>query len=102
MSRKQISLILMLLVLMIPGYLPVWAQSGDQSDWPECYGRLDDIYAWIHAYNEKHPDLIEIYDIGDTFCKTAQGCRSPGGDIIYGRDILVGRLTNENSASPQQ
>lgn len=75
------------------------ARNDQLSAWPECYSTLDELYAWITAYAQAHPDLIEIYDIGDSFCKQQGGCVTPGGDTIAGRDILVVRITNENAAS---
>jgi hypothetical protein len=70
--------------------------------WPACYGRLDEIYAWLAAYAEAHPDFIELYDIGDSFCKQRGGCKTRMGDVIAGREILVARITNENATSPKE
>lgn len=81
---------------------PPSAIRNSPSAWPECYSTLDEIYAWIAAYAQAHPDLIEVYDIGDSFCQQQGGCVTPGGDVITGRDILVARITNENAASPKQ
>jgi hypothetical protein len=81
---------------------PPSAIGHPPSAWPECYSTLDEIYAWITAYAQAHPDLIEVYDIGDSFCRQQGGCVTPGGDVIAGRDILVARITNEKAAFPKQ
>lgn len=68
-----------------------------QSKWPRHYSRLDELYAWIADYDRLYPDLIQVYDIGDSFCKQRGSCQTPGGDSIRGRDILSVRITNEKA-----
>jgi len=70
--------------------------------WPGCYSKLEDVYAWMHSFAAAHPDLVELYDIGDSGCKQRGGCVTPGGDRIPGADIYVARITNERAASPKE
>ncbi len=72
------------------------------SKWPQHYSRLDDLYTWITAYERLYPDLIEVYDIGDSYCKQKGTCRTPGGDLLQGRDILAVRITKETAKYPKK
>jgi carboxypeptidase T len=70
--------------------------------WPACYHRLDEIYAWSVAFAAEHGHLVERIDIGDSFCKIAGGCVTPGGDSIPGGDLLVMRVTNRRADGIKQ
>jgi hypothetical protein len=78
----------------------------DQADplepWPGCYNHLDDVYAWLEDFAGQNAELMEVFDIGDSWCKSQGGCTTPGGDALAGRDILVARITAEGSTSPKE
>jgi len=70
--------------------------------WLPCYSTIDQIYAWIDSFTAAHPDLLEVIDIGDSFCKERGRCTTPGNDTLKGRDILVMRVTSEGATSPKE
>lgn len=82
--------------LEVLGSAPASTQS-----WPGCYRTLDEAYRWVDEYAGRHTWLVEVLDIGDSYCKTAGGCTTPGGDRIAGRDLLVARVTNGLSVAPK-
>lgn len=77
-------------------------QADPLTPWPGCYNRLDEVYAWLEDFAGQNGELMEIFDIGDSWCKTQGGCTTPGGDALAGRDILVARITAEGSISPKE
>ena len=78
------------------------AQSAPLEPWPACYRKLDAVYGWLQAYAAEHAELVDVIDIGDSWCKAQGGCTTPGGDSLAGRDILVARITAEGAASPKE
>jgi hypothetical protein len=70
--------------------------------WPGCWRTLDETYRWADLFARTHPWLVEVLDIGDSFCLAAGSCRTPGRDVIAGRDLLVLRITNTRSAAPKR
>lgn len=69
--------------------------------WPACYNRLDTLYSWLQTYAAAHPNLIELFDYGDSWCKQQGGCTTTGGQFIAGYDLWVARITNELAAGPK-
>jgi hypothetical protein len=69
--------------------------------WPACYNRLDTLYSWLYAYEQAHPNLVEVIDYGDSWCKQHGGCTTTGGQYLGGHDLLVARITNELAAGPK-
>jgi hypothetical protein len=71
------------------------------SAWPACYNRLDTLVSWLYAYERAHPNLVEVIDYGDSWCKLQDGCFTTGGQYLGGHDLLVARITNELAAGPK-
>lgn len=71
--------------------------AAELPPWPGCYRTQEAIYAEVEALVRAHPDLLDLIDIGDSLCKAAGGCTTPAGDSIPGADLLVVRVTNEES-----
>ncbi len=69
--------------------------------WPACYNRLDTQVSWLYNYEQAHPNLIEVIDYGDSWCKQQDGCFTTGGQYLGGYDLLVARITNELAAGPK-
>ena len=69
--------------------------------WPSCYNRLDALYSWLQSYAAAHPNLIELIDYGNSWCKQVGGCTTTGGQNIAGYDLWVARVTNELAAGPK-
>ncbi|HNU05404.1 MAG TPA: M14 family zinc carboxypeptidase [Anaerolineae bacterium] len=69
--------------------------------WPACYSRLDTLYSWLTSYAAAHPNLVEVIDYGDSWCKQQGGCTTTGGQYLGGHDLLVARITNELAAGPK-
>ena len=69
--------------------------------WPSCYNRLDALYSWLQSYAAAHPNLIELIDYGNSWCKQVGGCTTTGGQTIAGYDLWVARVTNELAAGPK-
>ena len=69
--------------------------------WPSCYNRLDTLYSWLQSYAAAHPNLIELIDYGNSWCKQEGGCTTTGGQNIAGYDLWVARVTNELAAGPK-
>ena len=69
--------------------------------WPSCYNRLDTLYGWLQSYAAAHPNLIELIDYGNSWCKQEGGCTTTGGQNIAGYDLWVARVTNELAAGPK-
>lgn len=70
--------------------------------WPGCYARLAEVHGWAATAAAARPDILEVFDVGDSGCKAAGGCTTPGGDAIPGADILVVRVTRESATSPKE
>lgn len=69
--------------------------------WPVCYNRLDALYSWLDSYAAAHPQLVEVIDYGDSWCKLQGGCTTPSGFTIPGYDLLVARISNKLAAGPK-
>ena len=69
--------------------------------WPACYNRLDTLYSWLDSYAAAHPNLVEVIDYGNSWCKQQGGCITTGGQTIGGHDLWVARITNELAAGPK-
>ena len=67
--------------------------------WPSCIPKLDEVYSWLDAFAATHPDLVEVIDIGDSWCKIEGDCETPRRDSIPGDDLYVVRVTNERSTA---
>ncbi len=78
------------------------AQAPTLAPWPACYHRLDEVYDWLAEMEEAHAELIDVIDIGDSWCKLQGGCSTPGGDSLSGRDLLVAKVTSEGALSPKE
>ncbi|MGF1504889.1 MAG: M14 family zinc carboxypeptidase, partial [Anaerolineae bacterium] len=48
------------------------------------------------GYDANYPDLVEMVDYGDSFCKGEGGCTTLGGDELEGFDLYAMRISNEN------
>lgn len=55
----------------------------------ELYARLEDL-----ASLDLHLSTLVSY--GESYCRTRDGCTTPGGDLISGFPLLALRITNEN------
>jgi len=77
--------------------ISVIGPAAELPPWPACYHTLDEVYAEVIALVEEHPGLLELIDIGDSYCKAAGGCTTPAGDTIPGADLYVVRVTGESS-----
>ncbi len=53
------------------------------------------------AYELAHPNLVEVLDYGNSWCKQQGGCFTTGGQYLSGHDLLVARITNELAAGPK-
>lgn len=66
--------------------------------WPDTffggYRTVDELYADMDALAAAHPDIVEVQDIGDTWCKTQGGCTFPGGLTLAGYDLRAVHVTN--------
>ncbi|MCB0216621.1 MAG: hypothetical protein KDH92_08310 [Chloroflexi bacterium] len=69
--------------------------------WPACYDRMAELRAWLYDYAERHAELVEVIDVGDSYCKTRSGCHTPEGRDIAGSDILVARVTRRDLPGPK-
>lgn len=83
--------------LLVLGEAPPTPQA-----WPSCYQRLGDLLSWLEAYEAAHPNLVELFDIGDSWCKQSGGCTAPNGLGWPGYDMWVARLTNELATGPKE
>ncbi|HSN74477.1 MAG TPA: M14 family zinc carboxypeptidase [Anaerolineae bacterium] len=85
------------------GYeVTIAGRAPDAPDaWPACYNRLDTLYGWLDSYAAAHPNLVEVIDYGDSWCKQQGGCFTTGGQYLGGHDLLVARITNELAAGPK-
>ncbi|MCO5183994.1 MAG: hypothetical protein M9941_06895 [Anaerolineae bacterium] len=59
------------------------------------YRTVDELHADMATVNAAHPDLTEIVDYGDSYCKAQGGCTTLGGDNQPGFDLKAIRVTNE-------
>ncbi len=72
---------------------PLFTQGG--------YRTVDQIYNYLRDIDITYPDLTELVDYGDSYCKLSGGC-SPEFPpyaptyLLPGYDLLALRITNEN------
>lgn len=71
---------------MLTGGLPDTFYGG--------YRTVDELYTDLEAINAAYPDITELVDYGDSYCKTQLGCVTLGGDVQPGYDLLAMRVTN--------
>ncbi len=61
------------------------------------YRSLDELYAEMTAITSAYPDITEIVDYGDGYCKSLGGTYlTPGGDTQKVYDLLAVKITNKN------
>ncbi len=61
------------------------------------YRSLDELYAEMTAITSAYPDITEIVDYGDAYCKSLGGTYlTPGGDTQKVYDLLAVKITNKN------
>lgn len=77
------------------------AAPAEAAAWPACITPLDGLYDWIEGLAAARPDLVTIEDAGDSHCKAAGGCTTPGGERLAGDDLVVARLTAAGSSAPK-
>lgn len=59
------------------------------------YRTVDQLYDEVAEKAEAFPDLVELVDYGDSYCKGQGGCVTLGGENLPGYDLLAVRITNE-------
>ena len=61
------------------------------------YRSIDELYADMAALTSAYPDITEIVDYGDAYCKSLGGTYlTPGGDTQKVYDLLAVKITNKN------
>jgi hypothetical protein len=65
------------------------------------YRTVAELQADMASINAAHPGLTEVVDYGDSFCKQAGGCTTPGSDFNPGWDLRAIRVTNEALPGPK-
>ncbi len=62
------------------------------------YRTVDELYADMAAVTSAYPDITEIVDYGDGYCKSLGGVyTTPGGDTQKVYDLLAVKITNKNT-----
>ncbi|MEM8858735.1 MAG: M14 family zinc carboxypeptidase [Chloroflexota bacterium] len=59
------------------------------------YKTNTEILAELKRLNAINPELTELFDFGDSYCKLAGGCTTSGGDTLPGHDLWALRISNE-------
>lgn len=65
------------------------------------YRTTAEIYAELNNVVATYPALTELVDFGDSYCKSAGGCTTPGGQSTPGHDLLALRIANEAVTGPK-
>ncbi len=60
------------------------------------YKTNDEIVAELQRLAADYPNLTKLVDYGDSFCKQTNGCETPGGETLPGRDLLALRISNKS------
>ncbi len=61
------------------------------------YRTIDELYSDLSAITSAYPEITEIVDYGDAYCKSLGGIYStPGGDTQKVYDLLAVKITNKN------
>jgi len=61
------------------------------------YRSIDELYADMAAVTSAYPDITEIVDYGDAYCKSLGGTYlTPGGDTQKVYELLAVKITNKN------
>lgn len=60
------------------------------------YLSVDELYANLRAAVAAHPQVAELVDAGDSWCKTQGGCLLPNGTTIPGDDLWAMHITNRS------
>lgn len=60
------------------------------------YLTVDQHYAHLASVDSAAPELTELVDYGDSYCKTVGGCVTLGGETQQGYDLMAIRVTNES------
>ena len=61
------------------------------------YRTIAEIHDDLATINTAAPSLTEIVTYGQSYCRTAGGCRTPGDDDLPGYPLLALRITNEDT-----
>ena len=61
-----------------------------------------EILAELERIHAQYPELTELFDYGDSLCKTLGGCLTPGGDALQGHDLWALRISNEAISGTSQ
>ncbi len=61
------------------------------------YRTIDELYSDLSAITSAYPEITEIVDYGDAYCKSLGGIyTTPGGDTQKVYDLLAVKITNKN------
>jgi carboxypeptidase T len=82
-----------------------WRLAVDEEATGQLYDNLETFYGGYHtveenyadltAINAANPDITELVDYGDSYCKHQLGCLTLGGETQPGYDLMAIRITNE-------
>jgi PKD repeat protein len=82
-----------------------WRLEVDDEATGQLYNNLDTFYGGYHTVEENyaeltaittdHPDITELVDYGNSYCKHQLGCLTLGGEVQPGYDLMAIRITNE-------
>jgi carboxypeptidase T len=67
----------------------------------DAYRNVDTLYAQLDGIGASYPDIVELVDYGDSYCKTLGGCVTLGGDAQPGYDLRAVRITNRAVPGPK-
>ena len=74
----------------------ILAEASEQNFY-SGYRSIDELYAEMTAITSTYPDITEIVDYGDGYCKSLGGTYlTPGGDTQKVYDLLAVKITNKN------
>lgn len=76
-------------------------QAGAAAAFYQGYRTVDQIGAGMAAAAAAHPQIAELIDAGDSWCKQQGGCTLPSGQQVAGDDLLALHITNRSVPGPK-
>lgn len=65
------------------------------------YRTVEEVYDYIQSLQTTYPDLVQVVDYGDSWCKQQGGCTRVAGGNWPGYDLLAVKITNNAIPGPK-
>ena len=65
------------------------------------YRTVEEVYTYIQNLQTTYPNLVQVVDYGDSWCKQQGGCTRNAGGTWQGYDLLAVKITNTAIPGPK-